>query len=976
MSSMVDKINYNFTLVSLKGGGPAGVQGIQGIRGYNGIQGMQGIKGNNGASIHPGDPTDMEDRIIGDIYIHDGVIQQVNEFNEVVDITNLNLAVQSPFGVPDDDTLRTINPNPEYADRKFVIGASTSDDTVNSIITTDTTDPAKIYIASDNKHIKFYSPDFSSLAGHIGYAGSSLVMQSETGSNIKVSGAGNYYTEWTDRYIKVNGDFSTIAAFNTSDIYLLLGVNSDKKLAGNRDGYDHDKYWAIDNVSNNTLFPISNDVNDIGKEQTVNGNTRIDNMYFNKDSYMKFVGDDTQYMNIVADKLTGSPNSLPIITMSKDGVAIGGLKSQSGQSSSAKSLCEDFDTNNKGFSIKLNTPVNNADYGTILSMYSNTKALSALVTTETNVWMRPNVIQTENMFGGYYESDWTNTHHITLSQNMNADIFMREAYSNLITVDRKTNILYKIPNNTLHIHGADSYIQNNSYFGVGGDVVLSGGNSINSSAGENFGGNIYISGGSAIRNNNGIDFDSTRFGNVIIGINPFHHKGGFRNIYTANDNKMTDTDPTGVSFFDINKVAVHGNKIVLDSNANFRVQTKGFKTKEPGSVGETGRMTPWARTKDDMTLQVSCINTINHSEPIILTQREICSYQFMSGVMQRTMRFAVDTDNNIEMTDISGLNLMNQLDNTDGTVFFITEHVWQKVGNIVNVQTFGRWLASKPGDVNNLYHITDHFFANQNTDLYASGDWFTGATANRTCRNKVLGKWLLNNGPTYLTDHPYNTESIEINTHPETMFVLPVCVSGMKSSFIYGTGNVFTEDSCSSRDPSGSVLQSGNIMVGGYHDSIGIKPLANNQVTYNNNFGGLINGDMSALHNKNYNSAWMRNNEFTSVSMNNLDVRFLYTDIDPLYMWNDSRYKQTEILQTDWEYIIPDIMISNGLGNYEQVNNVSTFRHSIRMRPCIGAYTWISLNYSYNIMSGFNADDYVVQFEKDGRTIGGNTDIE
>lgn len=964
MSSMVDKINYNFTLVSLKGGGPAGVQGIQGIRGYNGIQGMQGIKGNNGASIHPGDPTDMEDRIIGDIYIHDGVIQQVNEFNEVVDITNLNLAVQSPFGVPDDDTLRTINPNPEYADRKFVIGASTSDDTVNSIITVDTTDPAKIYIASDNKHIKFYNPDFSSLAGHIGYAGSSLVMQSETGSNIKVSGAGNYYTEWTDRYIKVNGDFSTIAAFNTSDIYLLLGVNSDKKLAGNRDGYDHDKYWAVDNVSNNALFPISNDVNDIGKEQTVNGNTRIDNMYFNKDSYMKFVGDDTQYMNIVADKLTGNPNSRPIITMSKDGVAIGGLKSQSGQSSSAKSLCEDFDTNNKGFSIKLNTPANNADYGTILSMYSSTKVLSALVTTETNVWTNPNFEQSINV-----ESDWTNTHHITLSQNMNANIFMREAYSNLITVDRKINTHYKTPNNTLHIHGADSYIRNNAYFGVGGDVVLSGGNSINSSASEYFGGNIYISGGSAMRNNNGIDFDSTRFGNVIIGINPFHHKGGFRGAYTADDNKMTDTDPTDVSFFDINKVAVHGNKIVLDSNANFRVQTKGFIAKEPDSNIAPKRMTPWAQTKEDTTLQVSCINTINHKEPIILTQREICSHQFMSGVMQRTMRFTVDANNNIEMTDISGLNLMNQLDNTNGTVFFITEHVWQKVGNVVNVQTFGRWLASKPGDTNNLYHITDHFFANQNTNLYAIGDWFTGAASNRICRNKVLGKWMLKpDGSDYRADTPYG----ETNVHPETMFVLPISVSNMNSSFCYGIGNIFTEDACTftqtrnnpiSHDPTKSVLQSANVMVGGYHKLVG-----------NAQFG-RTSGDRSALHDENYNKAWKNDGvfDFKSISSDINDVRLTDVLIPNNYLWCDSRYVKTEIKIPNWQYIIPDMMV-NDISN--DTPDVGNYRRSKRMRPCVGAYTWISLNYSYNIMSGFNTDDYVVQFEKDASQIGIDVNIE
>lgn len=52
ISSMVDKINFNFDQLLLNGGG---IEGPRGIEGYPGMQGAQGIKGNTGAQGDPGE---------------------------------------------------------------------------------------------------------------------------------------------------------------------------------------------------------------------------------------------------------------------------------------------------------------------------------------------------------------------------------------------------------------------------------------------------------------------------------------------------------------------------------------------------------------------------------------------------------------------------------------------------------------------------------------------------------------------------------------------------------------------------------------------------------------------------------------------------------------------------------------------------------------------------------------------------------
>ena len=45
LSTVVEKLNYNFNQIVLNGGGPQGLKGIIGAPGLPGVQGLQGLTG-------------------------------------------------------------------------------------------------------------------------------------------------------------------------------------------------------------------------------------------------------------------------------------------------------------------------------------------------------------------------------------------------------------------------------------------------------------------------------------------------------------------------------------------------------------------------------------------------------------------------------------------------------------------------------------------------------------------------------------------------------------------------------------------------------------------------------------------------------------------------------------------------------------------------------------------------------------------
>lgn len=965
MSGMVDKINYNFTLLSLKGGGPAGIQGIQGLRGPVGPQGMQGIQGTRGNIIYNIDPDtiDPNDYNLGDTFIYNGVIYQIvfnGTGNAVQQITNLYDSVQSPFGLSEND-LHTINPHTNYETYPFILGIDTGDrNSVAEILSRTSGDGGVLNISNKNlpSFIKFFSN--TELIGTIKTGTGQFVLQGDTVNGIRIYGGG-FHIDINHNGISLPVD-RKVSGYSTSSFIVSTKISN-----GTIDNNWNNAWCTGYDNSCATLFPFksgSGSTSSIGLK--TNLQHRIDQICLTKNANV-FYDTGTGVNDYISIKADGPSLTAPLtdtMFLSKYGVAIGGLKPVS----SISSIHTQFE--NDVFSIKLSTPTQwttNQKYGTMMTITSlGDNTIPGVVSSDSITF--PEFVS--NTSRG--NSDWAYRGTIVLSTNIDASAFRKCNYSNLIVADKKTESgSMKNANDTLHIHGADS----TRY--AGNDIVVSGGNNLGGSSGNSVvGGDVYLSGGSAFGTVNGTHSDLKRCGNVIIGINPLHHSGCFDSsnfTSTSYETNNTSTNPNGVGFFDINNISMHGNRIVIDSNANFRKITDGY-TKTNGLVynsGATGGQAeknwrPYASSPKNTTLQISAVNTISHVDPIVLDRKDICSHQFMSGVMQRAIRFYKNGDEgftktkpSIEVVDPSELTNA-YVSSCRNSIYFITEHVWQKVGNIVNVNVFGRWVVSS--NSSQLFHMADHFF-----NVGVNEPISTGLNRCGFNEHELLKQWLLDpsaSTPSYL--------SVPGQDWPMTVFALPVVVENMCSTYCYGNGNIYTEDNKTAYragsdttqtvNPTGSVLHSTPVVIGAYH-----RPPVEEQTSDNKLFGSPY-GNRSALYsnednyspNDRFNAAYhnpenANGYNFASTSITTAD-RFRY-DIRTTSTaggWTESNYTHTEAYNSQYCYVYPEMLTD--LFNKHVYQAQDYYRISKRLRPCIGMYTWISLNYSYSVMDGFNGE--------------------
>lgn len=968
MSGMVDKINYNFTLLSLKGGGPAGIQGIQGLRGPVGPQGMQGIQGTRGNIIDNIDPDtiDPNDYNLGDTFIYNGVIYQIvfnGTGNVVQQITNLYDSVQSPFGLSEND-LHTINPHTNYETYPFILGIDTGDiNSVAEILLHTSNDKGVLNISNKNlpSFIKFFSN--TELIGTIKTGTGQFVLQGDTANGIQIYGGGFH--------IDINHNGISLPVDRKASGYSTSSFIVSTKISNGTIDNNWNNAWCTgyDN-SCATLFPFksgSGSTSSIGLK--TNLQHRIDQICLTKNANV-FYDTGTGVNDYISIKADGPSLTAPLtdtMFLSKYGVAIGGLK----QVSSMSSIHAQFE--NDVFSIKLSTPTQwttNQKYGTMMTITSlGDNAIPGVVSSDSITFR-----ETASGISTGGNSDWAYRGTIVLSTNTDASAFRKCNYSNLIVADRKTESgSMKNANDTLHIHGADG----TKY--AGNDIVVSGGNNLGGSSGNSVvGGDVYLSGGSAFAAN-GMHSDLKRCGNVIIGINPLHHSGcfdssNFTSTKTSYETNNTSTNPNGVGFFDINNISMHGNRIVIDSNANFRKITDGY-TKTDGLVYKNSGVTgvqaekdwrPYASSPENTTLQISAVNTISHVDPIVLDRKDICSHQFMSGVMQRAIRFYKNGDEgftktkpSIEVVDPSKLTNA-YVSSCRNSIYFITEHVWQKVGNIVNVNVFGRWVVSS--NSSQLFHMADHFFNVDANEPISTGLNWCGFN-----EHELLKQWLLEDPsastPSYL--------SVPGQDWPMTVFALPVVVENMCSTYCYGNGNIYTEDNKTAYgagsnttqtvNPTGSVLHSTPVVIGAYH-----RPPVAEQTSDNKRFGSPY-GNRSALYsnkdnyslNDRFNAAYhnpenANRYNFASTSITTADgFRYDTRTTSTVGGWTESNYTHTEAYNSQYCYVYPEMLTD--LFN-KHVYQAREYRISKRLRPCIGMYTWISLNYSYSVMDGFNGE--------------------
>lgn len=976
MSGMVDKINYNFTLLSLKGGGPAGIQGIQGLRGPVGPQGMQGIQGARGNMIYDINPntiSDLSNYNLGDTFIYDGVIYQIvsNETgNGVQQITNLYDNVQSPFGFPEND-LQTINPRTNYEKYPFILGIGTGETVkVAEILSHTSDDRGVLNISSDENlpsFIKFFSG--TALTGTIKSTdGGQFVLQGDTANGIQIRGGG-FHINMDQNGISLPVDRIRPGYEKTSFIV------STKINTGTIDN-NWNKAWCTgyDNDCA-ALFPFKSG---IGSTSSIGLKTnlqhRIDQICLTKNANVFY---DTgagvnDYISIKADEPSPNASLTDTMSLSKYGVAIGGIKPVSSTSAVSLPSSTRAQFENDVFSIKLSTPAQwatNQKYGTMMTITSlGDNAIPGVVSSDSITF--PEFASISPMGN----SDWAYRGTIVLSTNTVASAFRKCNYSNLIVADRKAESgSMKNANDTLHIHGADS----TRY--AGNDIVVSGGNNLGGSNSNSVvGGDVYLSGGSAFGAGDVVHSDLKRCGNVIIGINPLHHSGcfdssNFTSTKTSYETNNTSTNPDGVGFFDINNISMHGNRIVIDSNANFRKITDGY-TKTNGlaynhsttGVQAEKKWRPYASSPENTTLQISAVNTISHVDPIVLDRKDICSHQFMSGVMQRAVRFyktgdgdSTKTKPSIEVVDPS--NLTNTyVSNNKNSIYFITEHVWQKVGNIVNVNVFGRWVVSS--NSSQLFHMADHFFnVGVNEPISTGLGWYGFG------EHELLKQWLLDpndSTPSYLSGPGRDW--------PMTVLALPVVVEDMCSTYCYGNGNIYTEDnetaygptgsnSAQTVNPTGSVLHSTPVVIGAYHRPPGAEQTSGNRPfgsPYGNRSALYSNADNYSLNDR-FNAAYHKPEntngyDFASTSIKNDDeFRYDIRTAPTASGWTESNYTHTEAYDSRYCYVYPEMLTE--LFN-EHVYQAQGYRISKRLRPCIGMYTWISLNYSYSVMDGFDGE--------------------
>lgn len=966
MSGMVDKINYNFTLLSLKGGGPAGIQGIQGLRGPVGPQGMQGIQGTEGNMIYNVDPDTIEpnDYNLGDTFIYNGVIYQIvfnGTGNGVQQITNLYDSVQSPFGLAEND-LHTINPHTNYETYPFILGIDTGDTTsISEILSHTSSDRGVLNIS--NKYLPSFIKIFNdtTLIGTIKGTGTNkFVLQGDTANGIQIYGGG-FHIDMDYNGISLPVD-RTNTGYSTSSFIVSTKINN-----GTIDN-NWDNAWCTGyNNSCATLFPFKSgngSTSSIGLK--TNLQHRIDQICVTKTANLFF---DTgnginEYVSIKAD---GPSTTSPIVDntfLSKNGIALGGLKTPS----TVDSIHAKFES--ELFSIKLSTPTqwaSNQKYGTMMTITSlGDNTIPGVVSSDyISISDTSQHVLTGN-------SDWLYCGRILLTTNINEIKFKTENYGNLIVADRKSESgSHKSANDTLHIHGADGMRYS------GNDIVLSGGNQLgNSSNKSSMGGNVYLSGGSAFNGDKNLKTDIKRYGDVIIGINPLHHAGCFNSTNYTSTSYLTNnssTNPENVGFFDVNNVAIHGNRIVIDSNANFRKITDGYtkndKLTYTGSnsfVQTSKNWRPYANSPENTTFQVSGVNTISHTEPIVIDKKEICSHQFMSGVMRRCIRFYLDAANRPAKEFIDQSMISNAVVKNNGaSLYFLYEQVWQKVGNIVNVNAFGRWLTTSnyiingtTGNSTGLYHIADHFFATDFSSQLGGVQYFNN--------NPLLLQWLLTDDETAYLDVPGPD-------CPMTVFALPVVVENMRSTFCYGNGNVYTEDNMNrfynsgtvyQIDPSGGVTQSSPVVIGQYHRPYSTERTTDLFRTFGTNHGNrsaLYSNAHAANEHDNFNCAFhseksSTNYDFMSTSIKTDDgFRFLpnYSSPDN-EKWIENNFTHTEFYDNEnYCYVYPEMIVD--FWNRERYNERGS-RYGKRTRPCVGLYTWISLNYSYSVMDGFNGE--------------------
>ena len=639
VSSMVDKINYNFDLINLAGGGPQGLQGLQGVRGYAGLQGPQGIQGIRGIGWYVPNVTDTEP-LDGDLTLDGNDIMVWNSQTETWESTGSSITGDtSPF--VHNDTANTINEKDDYCFDPIVLGDNTNNGSIGGNIRKSAIIIANVSegggAAYNNGITMFNNASYGSTPATITVAGGSsndLILRSK---KTKVIGG-----DGSPAYIELSDS-------NTIKFSPLVGICSDNSVApvvsangvdGTLISYTTDGWsWALKGgaiIPNNTAFPN----NSVGDNEN-----RVVKIYLDKKSEIIFNTETTpangEYLSI---NHSNSGTVGNIIKISKYGLSVGVPKT---------TIADNFSTYQNGVRIgggEITKP------GT-LTMVMPEKQVGS-VTSETATPSNVNVLGSP-MF--------------TLTLNTNSIDDYRYGDCAQITAKRTSS------SGNLASSASSLRIVGGTNASKGNDVIVEGGTGVGQSANAT-GGDVYLAGGSNIGSNivsgNQVNGYVYNFGDVVVGVNPNNHPS-MRSGSNLSSTRRTNSEdnPNGLTFFDIGKFTAHANKVTLDSDANNRI-INGYSEQQPRVSALTSA-----------TLQFNGLNTVYSNNPFVVTVENSAKYQLMSGIYSFANLYYknANTVSVIQGTDIGTLKLRSEYTSSKNDCVFsnITTN-WQKVGNVID----------------------------------------------------------------------------------------------------------------------------------------------------------------------------------------------------------------------------------------------------------------------------------------------------
>lgn len=474
-----------------------------------------------------------------------------------------------------------------------------------------------------------------------------------TVANLKVNGS-DFVIESNHVSLKTNNTTLTLYGNNRILLSPLTGLINDNAIhpfitVNSLGELEHQQTWEW-GVINESIVP-NNDLSNcyVGDETHL-----LDGLWMDENSNINFKTDtDTSYLKLNS-KTTGE-NLKNVVKVSKNGICVG---------SYSNDIDLNYNTENSGIYVAGGTSqkcgqitfVGPAVGTTGYVNYDNVEPVGSNANTPTYIL---NVNNTQN------NNIKDNSPLITLKPN-------------------STNFSA----NTLHIKGG-SHTNGKGY-----DVLIDGGDS----RGEwnqktKTGGDVYISGGSNRNNSsNGNEIRGSlyNFGDVVIGLNPNNHPSLRSGSATYASTRGVSRDKiSSVDFYDICNFTAHGNRIILDSDANNRA-VNGYPID-----GSCLRLNDISQA----TLKFNGLTTIYRNTPIAINYEDAFMHQMLSGVYTTSVMYYM-TGGVLQAkrgNDLYSLLTSTEYTNLPGgnangnsryrTVFSTTTTNWQKIGNLINCQT-------------------------------------------------------------------------------------------------------------------------------------------------------------------------------------------------------------------------------------------------------------------------------------------------